>query len=215
VPADDPGRAAGRTGRPPLTDRRKAATRLEIARVAVRLFTTKGVTATSAEEIAAAAGISTRTLWRYFPNKESCVAPLLTAGIEATARSLRDWPPGQGAAALADDLAHHTDGLLIDVRTLVALVRLTRTEPGLRAVWLQAHDSAEPVFAAALAQRAGLPGDSLPVRVRAAVVNSALRAAVEHYAWHTTPADAAGTAGEGLIEAVRTALLTAAEGLPP
>ena len=39
-------------------------TRLDIAREAVRLLTTKGVAATSAGEIADGAGISVRTLWR-------------------------------------------------------------------------------------------------------------------------------------------------------
>src|SRR5690242_4515714 len=95
----------GRLGRPPLSEWRKAATRLAIARVAVDRFTAKGVAATSAEEIAGAVGISVRTLWRYFPTKESCVMPLLTAGIEATAAALRCWPPRRPVAELLDDLA--------------------------------------------------------------------------------------------------------------
>jgi AcrR family transcriptional regulator len=82
----------GRTGRPPLTERRKTETRLEVARAAVRLFLAKGVAGTSAEEIAEAAGISSRTLWRYFPTKESCVTPLLTGVIELIARFLQSWP---------------------------------------------------------------------------------------------------------------------------
>jgi AcrR family transcriptional regulator len=201
--------AVHRTGRPPLTERRKAATRLEIAREAVALFTAQGVTATSAEEIAAAAGISVRTLWRYFPNKESSVLPLLTGGIEATARALRSWPAGSGMAALLDDMERQGRETIANLSTLLDLVRLTRTEAGLRAVWLQSHHDAEPVFAAALAQRAGLPGDDLTVRIQAAMINSALRAAVEHHAFH------AGTTDEvALTAAVRMAMLTAARGIP-
>jgi AcrR family transcriptional regulator len=201
--------AVHRTGRPPLTERRKAATRLEIAREAVALFTAQGVTATSAEEIAAAAGISVRTLWRYFPNKESSVLPLLTGGIEATARALRSWPAGSGMAALLDDMERQGRETIANLSTLLDLVRLTRTEAGLRAVWLQSHHDAEPVFAAALAQRAGLPGDDLTVRIQAAMINSALRAAVEHHAFH------AGTTDEvELTAAVRMAMLTAAQGIP-
>jgi AcrR family transcriptional regulator len=201
--------AVHRTGRPPLTERRKAATRLEIAREAVALFTAQGVTATSAEEIAAAAGISVRTLWRYFPNKESSVLPLLTGGIEATARALRSWPAGSGMAALLDDMERQGRETIANLSTLLDLVRLTRTEAGLRAVWLQSHHDAEPVFAAALAQRAGLPGDDLTVRIQAAMTNSALRAAVEHHAFH------AGTTDEvELTAAVRMAMLTAAQGIP-
>jgi AcrR family transcriptional regulator len=204
---------AGRTGRPPLTERRKAATRLEIAREAVRLFTSQGVAGTSAEEIAAAAGVSVRTLWRYFPSKEGCVRPLLAAGIEAVARSLRAWPPGRGVDALVHGVEQAGRDAVADVPSMLALVRLARTEPGLRAVWLQAHDDAESIFAVALGQRAGLPADGSRVRVQAAMINGALRAAVEHYAWHAVPGQPAEAGGDGLIEEIRTALVTAARGL--
>jgi len=105
---------ARRTGRPPLTERRRAAIRVEIARQAVRLFTSKGVAGTSAGEIAAAAGLSVRTLWRHVPNKESAVWPLLTAGIETVARLLRAWPPGQGPEALLDDMERLRESLAVD-----------------------------------------------------------------------------------------------------
>jgi len=200
------GEDTGRTGRPPLTERRKAATRLEVAREAVRLFTSKGVTGTSAEEIAAAAGISVRTLWRYFPSKESCVWPLLTAGIQNLARSLRAWPPGRDIAELLDGVADAD--AMADLPAMLALIRLTRTEPGLRAVWLQSHDDAEPLLVAALARRTGLEEDDLRVRVRAAMINGTLRVAVEQYA-RGTEADE-----KALLEAVRAALRIAGEGLP-
>jgi AcrR family transcriptional regulator len=194
-----------RTGRPPLTERRKAATRLEVAREAIRLFASKGVTATSAEEIAAAAGVSVRTLWRYFPNKESCVWPLLTAGLQTLTQSLRAWSPGQDIVEILDAVT--PDDATADLPEMLALVRLTRTEPSLRAVWLQSHDDAEPVLVAALAERAGLAGDDLAVRVRAAMINCALRVAVEQYAL-------AGDADEeGLRAAVRTALQVVTSGL--
>ncbi|MFG1689099.1 TetR/AcrR family transcriptional regulator [Nonomuraea sp. NPDC049269] len=204
-------RSTARMGRPPLTERRKAATRLEIAREAVRLFTTNGVGGTSAEEIAAAAGISARTLWRYFPNKESCVLPLLTGGIEVTRRCLRSWRPDQGVTELLDAMRASAGELAADRTALINLVRLTGSEPGLRAVWLEAHREAEPVFAAALAQRAGMSSPDLVVTVQAAMINTALRTAVEHYAFHTDPAAAEEA---GLLEAtVNQALLAAARGL--
>src|ERR1700754_4299218 len=131
--------------RPPLTERRKAETRLEVARAAVDLFLAKGVAATSADEIAAAAGISSRTLWRYFPTKESCVTPLLTDVVELIARFLQTWPSDQSMAEVFDTIGLHDN--VADRTTTVQLVRLTRTEPGLRAVWLEAHRDAEPAFA--------------------------------------------------------------------
>src|SRR5690242_17864741 len=79
----------GRTGRPPLTEERKAEIRLEIARAAVDLFVAQGVAATTGEEIGQAVGVSARTVWRYFPSKESCVRPLFAAGIDSIAICLK------------------------------------------------------------------------------------------------------------------------------
>jgi hypothetical protein len=90
---------------------------------------------------------------------------------------------------------------------MLALIRLTRTEPGLRAVWLQSHDDAEPLLVAALARRTGLGEDDLRVRVRAAMINGALRVAVEQYASGTEVDQKA------LLEATRKALRIAGEGL--
>ncbi|HUQ54696.1 TetR/AcrR family transcriptional regulator [Lentzea sp.] len=196
-------------GRPSLTERRKAETRLDVARVAVGLFVTQGVAATSAEEIATAAGISSRTLWRYFPTKESCVLPLLTGGIDLAADWLRSWREDQDMTELVDAL-RQAGGSAGDRATMLGLVRLTRTEPGLRAVWLEAHRQAEPVFADALARRDGLAAPDLTSVVHAAMINAALRAAVEHHAFH---ADASDDEGDGVEAAVSEALLIATRGL--
>lgn len=87
--------ARGRMGRPPLTEERKAAIRLEIARAAVDLFIAQGVAATTGEQIGQAVGVSARTVWRYFPTKESCVRPLFSTGVDTIATALRQWRPGQ------------------------------------------------------------------------------------------------------------------------
>ena len=196
-----------RIGRPPLTERRKAETRLEVARAAVRLFLAKGVTDTSAEEIAAEAGISARTLWRYFPSKESCVMPLLTGGIEHTAACLRSWRRDQGVSELLEMLTSGRVGTREEMAAMMNLVRLTRTEPGLRAVWLEAHREAEPAFAEALACRAGLAEPDLVIAIQAAMINSALRVTVEHHAFNAEPP-------ESLAVATAEALVIAAQGLP-
>ncbi|CAM5332278.1 TetR family transcriptional regulator OS=Streptomyces rochei OX=1928 GN=G3I25_26280 PE=4 SV=1 [Streptomyces rochei] len=211
--------ASGRTGRPPLTEERRAEIRLEIARAALDLFVAQGVAATTGEQIGRAVGISARTVWRYFPTKESCVRPLLTAGAGLVAETLRQWRPGQPLDEAFDfeRRAAEDDRLLAAPAhaTVGALVRLTRTEPGLRAVWLQTYDEAEPAFARALAERAGLPAGDLRPAIQAAMFNAALRAAVEHHAWHAaddTRTDAA-TARADLARVLRTALTTAAAGL--
>lgn len=204
--------ARGRTGRPPLTDERKAAIRLEIARAAVGLFTAQGVAATTGEQIGQAVDISARTLWRYFPTKESCVRPLFSTGIDTIAAALREWPPGRPLQEAFDHVWTGDEGLTgPDVG---ALLRLTRTEPGLRAVWLQTRDEAEPAFARALAERARLPDDDVRPAIWAAMLNAALRAALEHHAYRSAEPDSGpATAPAGLAATLRTALVLAEAGL--
>jgi AcrR family transcriptional regulator len=208
--------ARGRTGRPPLTEERKAEIRLEIARAAVDLFVTQGVAATTGEQIGQAVGVSARTVWRYFPSKESCVQPLFSAGIDVIAACLREWRPGQPLEKLFDRRLAADPAFVAgpERATVGSLVRLTRTEPGLRAVWLQTYDEAEPAFARALAERAGLPADDLRPTVQAAMFNAALRSAVEHFAWRTVDAAADRTRAEAeLVTTMRAALAVVAEGL--
>jgi AcrR family transcriptional regulator len=208
--------ARGRTGRPPLTEARKAEIRLEIARAAVDLFAAQGVAATTGEQIGQAVGVSARTVWRYFPNKESCVRPLFSAGIALIVECLRERVPGQPLEQLFDRRLAQDPTFVAgpDRATVGSLVRLTRTEPGLRAVWLQTYDEAEPAFARALAERAGLPADDLRPTVQAAMFNAALRSAVERYAWRTEDAGTDRARAETeLVATMRSALVVVAEGL--
>lgn len=64
-----------------LTERRKAATQLDIARAACELFAEHGPDGTTAEDIAHRAGVALRTFYRYFRNKQEAVAPLLAGGV--------------------------------------------------------------------------------------------------------------------------------------
>lgn len=212
TPSAQTPRAPSGRGRPPMTERRREIVRTEIARAAVRLFTENGVSGTTGDDIAHALGISTRTLWRYFPSKESCVRPLLTTGLEHMAERLRACPPG---VPLLEYLERERffDGEPQVVEGPVAdLIRMTRTEPALMAVWLEVHHAAESVFARIIADRTGESADSLPVRVQAATLNSALRLAAEERA--RLGDDGRGLPPEGVGPLLRTALTTAARGLP-
>ncbi|QFR02195.1 TetR family transcriptional regulator [Streptomyces phaeolivaceus] len=208
--------ARGRTGRPPLTEERKAEIRRDISRAAVELFVAQGVAATTGEQIGEAVGVSARTVWRYFPTKESCVRPLLSEGIDRAAALLREWAPGRPLEHLFDRSVASGLGIVggAEQAAVADLVRLTRTESGLRAIWLQAYDEAEPAFARALAERLGLPEDGLKVTVQAAMFNAALRAAVERHIWRTAaPETDPGEAEEELMATLRSALAVVGEGV--
>ena len=177
--------------------------RLEVSRHAVRLFGSVGVSATSGEDVAAAAGLSVRTLWRWFRTKEGFVEPLLSASAEAFAETVRTWPAGR---PLADHLETSYRLPLPsgpdDLAAVLEVVRLSREEPGLRAVWLLVAQRAEAPLAAAIAARTGRDADELEVRVQAASITAALRISTEESA-------AAGTAHRPVtIDAHRARLAT-------
>ncbi|GGM97630.1 hypothetical protein GCM10011578_018080 [Streptomyces fuscichromogenes] len=179
---------------------------MEIADEAVRLFVVQGVAATTAEDIASAAGVSTRTLWRYFRSKEECVRPLLAAGIEMATERLRAYWRGDGSFAHA--ISGFDDPGTVAAQPIEALrdlVRLSRDEPGLRAVWLEAHFDAEEVFAGVIAEGTGRSARDLAVRVEAGMLNAALRVAVED--WAVQPVE---PEGPSLGEALAAALLLVA-----
>ncbi|MEU9413055.1 helix-turn-helix domain-containing protein [Streptomyces sp. NPDC048281] len=180
----DSGPIAPRRGRPPVSDRQRQRQRLEISRHAVRLFAAHGVAATSGEQIARAAGVSERTLWRYFPSKESCVEPLLTRSVAAFRTVLHAWPPGVDLtehlrAAYRPALDPSADG---DAEAVLTVIRLTHGEPALRAVYLVLRERAEDTFAEVLAERAGGAADPLDVRMRAATMSAVLKVATDDLA---------------------------------
>ncbi|OZM79414.1 TetR/AcrR family transcriptional regulator [Pseudonocardia sp. MH-G8] len=186
-----------RRGRPPLGEQGRRRQRLEISREAVRLFRAHGVAGTSGVRIAEAAGVSERTLWRLFRTKESCVEPLLTEALDGFCAVLRSWPAGvelaehlQVAYTFVPRPSRPDIGMDADMDTdsdtdaVLAVVRMTRDDPALRAVWLVLQERAEPTLAEVLAPRAGLPPGASEVRVLAATVNAALRVVTDDFA-HT------------------------------
>lgn len=58
---------------PTLIERRHRATRARIADIAVRLFSEGGFDETTMEDVAEAAGVSRRTVYRHFPSKDELV----------------------------------------------------------------------------------------------------------------------------------------------
>lgn len=77
-----------------LRERKKQKARLELATVALRLFSEKGFEATTVEEIAAAAEYSPSTFFRHFGSKEDVVFLNIRQDLEEFRQALNDPPAG-------------------------------------------------------------------------------------------------------------------------
>ncbi|MFD0251583.1 TetR/AcrR family transcriptional regulator [Streptomyces sp. NPDC127113] len=206
IPAfPDPG-----SGPVSLTERRKAETRMEIARAAARLFVGQGLRATRAEDIARAAGIAPRTFYRYFAAKEEAVAPLYALGAERWVRAVRDAPAELSPPEALEHAVRHTltPGAGVSAASWEwarTLIRLAGSSPALRKVWAEVCHSTERGLAQALAARMSGGDDNVAARLSAsprlqfaaAVAGAAVRVAAEHWAM------SAGTARSPLEQALR------------
>ncbi|GIJ46197.1 TetR family transcriptional regulator [Virgisporangium aliadipatigenens] len=164
---------------------RLADARMAVSRHAVTLFLARGVSATSGDDIAAAAGVSTRTVWRYFRSKESCVEPMLAASAYRFIAPLRRWPlHATFEDFLLEDFAEvpPTPQDLADDALSMGLISLVRDEPALRASWLMVCGQAEQAFVPVVARRLDLPVDEFRVSLSAATAMAAARVVHEEVA---------------------------------
>jgi AcrR family transcriptional regulator len=157
-----------------LRERKRTRTRLNIQTEALRLFSEKGYSQTTVEEIADAAAISPRTFFRYFPSKEDVVMwdeydPVALDLMEARPM---DEPLAQSFRAV---IRETLGGLLRnDPERLLSRIRLAFTVPELRARFLDEQVQGIEHVARHLATKRRTPIDDL----RLQVVGSALLAAV-------------------------------------
>ena len=79
---------------PGLRERKKARTHHAISEAAIALFLQRGYDAVSVSEIAAAAEVSKRTLFSYFPSKDELVLHRFADHQDEAARVVRGRPPG-------------------------------------------------------------------------------------------------------------------------
>ncbi|WP_188298183.1 TetR family transcriptional regulator [Streptomyces sp. CBMA156] len=182
------------TGRPTLTQRRRETTRLEIARTAAALFAERGAEATTAEEIALAAGISLRTFYRYFSVKEDAVAPLLAAGGQEWVELFVASPSGLPLREALERAA--VASLTPADESRAEMMRWARgllRDPKLGATWQRVHADSEERLRTALAERCPDGTDPLEIRLAAAAATAAIRVALEQWASSDAPLTGPGS----------------------
>ncbi|MEZ0341983.1 TetR/AcrR family transcriptional regulator [Mycobacterium sp. pV006] len=184
-----------------MIDEKNALTRLTVSRLAADLFWERGVAKTTGDDIAAAAGLSKRTIWRHFRTKESCVEPLLAKTVDRFIKMLQRWPPELSLAEhLAADSAEYplTPQEVADEISAMRIAAMSASEPALRTAYLMVHDQMERGFIPVIARRLRLHDSDLTVRLCAAAVTAAFRVVDEDVSRAVIVEEKAVTAQEAL-----------------
>ena len=163
---------------PDWRQRKKAETRDRIRGCALRLFLEQGYDATTVEQIAAAAGVSHMTFFRYFPAKEDAV--LSDSYDPMIARLLERTPAGWSLlkrvrAALLEGLAQVYES---DRDTLLAQNRLIAATPALRDRLWADQIATQQLFLDALGGGKGDHRPTLQTRVTVAACLAAASTAI-------------------------------------
>lgn len=172
------------TSGPGLRERKRAETHARIQAEGMRLFLDKGFEAATLDEVAAAAGVSRRTLLNYFGSKEEIVFSTKADFPQLIADAVTARPADEPLMDMVEnallDLAerHRSD----EARAVAALICAT---PSLHAGDQAKYERIERLLARTLASRKGLAQDDVACRVVAGAAVAILKLATD--AWLADP----------------------------
>ncbi|MFI8261929.1 MULTISPECIES: TetR/AcrR family transcriptional regulator [unclassified Streptomyces] len=163
---------------PSLWDRSRQAVVASIFDTAMRLFAEQGYEATTIAQIAKEAGISQRSLFRYFGTKEDIVCgeqeelgELLRATVEAQPAAATPWEALRAGFEVLME-AHGDPGQLLEITTLIFHT------PPLRARYTQKRLRWQELVQPAVTARMAAGEGPVP-QVRAAAVTATVFACVD------------------------------------
>ncbi|HEX3909607.1 MAG TPA: TetR family transcriptional regulator [Solirubrobacteraceae bacterium] len=159
-----------------LREQKKRLTRQRISDVATTLFVVRGFEHVTVSEIARIVGVSEKTVFNYFPTKESLVFDRADEGVERLAEALRERDAGESPTkamlrALSEEpeeLEELPDAIHMFMPLFSEMVAAT---PALNAAWLALHARLVEVATQALAEHAEVdPRDPEPMIAARAIV---------------------------------------------
>lgn len=166
----------------PLSARRRELLRSEIARVAIDLFVERGFEAVTVDDIAAAAGTSQRTFFRYFATKDEIILDYERRLKLRLVDALRARPDGENAVEALREAFKQTARVAPGDRTLVQRhARILRESPTLRARANGERFADDGELSTLIAARLGRQSSELLVRVVVTAMTSV--AIQEFWAW--------------------------------
>ena len=194
--------------------RRRSTTWSHISDVALDLFAARGFDAVSVDDVAEAAGISRRTLFRYYPSKNAIPWGDFNAHLDQMRARLRAVDPAEPIgdalrAALLDfngfdenETEHHRTRMRVILETAALQAHSMTMYAGWRAV-----------VADFVARRLGVTTDELVPQTVAWTMLGAALSGYEH--WLADPSVPLPRALGDAFDAVRPALDTLETGRPP
>jgi TetR/AcrR family transcriptional regulator, regulator of mycofactocin system len=162
MPASAAPSAAPATTRPRRAGRRPVTSRSEIEHVALDLFTERGFDTTTVDDIAAAAGIGRRTVFRYYPSKNDIPWGAFDEQLDRMRDTFAALPPdlpvlaGVRAAVLEFNTVHPDEQPWHRRR-----LRLILSTPALQAHSTLRYAAWRRVVAEYAADRLGFPAEHL------------------------------------------------------
>lgn len=168
--------AGARRGRPRSTSRR------ELRLIALRLFASRGFDNTTIEQIAAEAGVSERTFFRYFTTKASVLWTEFETEVEMIRSALAAVPddmPLMDAVRGAVVAANHYQA--DDVPEMRMRMHLIATVPALSFSAAEHYEAWERAISEFAGRRLGQPADSLYPLTVGRTTLAACRAAYDRW----------------------------------
>jgi mycofactocin system transcriptional regulator len=163
---------------PPQPGRAPATTRAEVAHAALELFAARGYEATTLDDVAAAVGVSRRTLFRYYDAKPDMVWADFTIVLDALRSQLGvAGPHDPWLEALCRAIVASNRYAPEELDTLRIRMRLITTIPALQAYSMVRYREWRTIVAEFVAARRGeQPGDLVPRAVAMATLATTMSA---------------------------------------
>ncbi|MFB4320249.1 TetR family transcriptional regulator [Actinomadura sp. 21ATH] len=160
-----------------LRERTRRAVRAELAELALGLFVERGYEETTVDDIAAAAGLSKRSFFRYFPSKEDVVFGDVEDLADQVADAVRARPAGEAPWTALRAVLREWEGRVHAAQRDPATLRLIESTPALRARLNLRRDGMRERITAALLDRPGSGLDAFTADLLTACAAAAVDAA--------------------------------------
>jgi AcrR family transcriptional regulator len=168
-----------------LRERRRRQTSADIRGAAVRLAQERGFDRVTIEEICAEAGVSPRTFFNYFPNKESAIAygpSDIPAELTAEFVAAGPAPYSVVLAELITLAAHHLRDMPPDRQQAAGMLELAKTTPAVLAALLADLERFQNQLTDLVVRRQAMrPDDEIPALISALAL-TAVRSGIERWA---------------------------------